>query len=168
MQGDDIGVVTPYTGQTKLLKRLLRPFNDTAQGAQADDVKKVETSAAPSADPAFEIPADEGELERTEEWMLAQLAKVEVNSVDGYQGREKEMIVLSTVRANEGGSIGFLKDARRLNVALTRARRGLVVVGNEETLEQDELWGSYLKHLREHELVLGGTQKDTARQMRNQ
>lgn len=60
--------------------------------------------------------------------------RVEVSSIDGFQGREADVVVLVTVRCNESKEIGFLKDMRRMNVALTRARAGVVVVGNRETL----------------------------------
>ncbi|GAA5923692.1 uncharacterized protein JCM15063_003730 [Sporobolomyces koalae] len=69
-------------------------------------------------------------------WSRAsELRGVEINTVDGFQGREKKVIILSTVRSNKYGRIGFLTDKRRLNVALTRARDALFVVGNKDTLK---------------------------------
>jgi superfamily I DNA and/or RNA helicase len=59
---------------------------------------------------------------------------LEIDSIDGFQGREKEAVVFSMVRSNPEGEVGFLADVRRTNVALTRARRGLIVVGDSATL----------------------------------
>jgi ATP-dependent RNA/DNA helicase IGHMBP2 len=61
-------------------------------------------------------------------------AGLDVSSIDGFQGREKEAIVLDLVRSNDDGDLGFLTDLRRVNVALTRARRALVVVADSATL----------------------------------
>ncbi|KAH7101714.1 P-loop containing nucleoside triphosphate hydrolase protein [Auriculariales sp. MPI-PUGE-AT-0066] len=67
---------------------------------------------------------------------------LEIGSVDGMQGREKEAVILSLVRSNEKCEVGFLKDKRRLNVAMTRARRQLCVVGDSSTIVHG---GKYLK-----------------------
>ncbi|MDX1947727.1 MAG: AAA domain-containing protein [Pirellulaceae bacterium] len=62
------------------------------------------------------------------------IAGLEIDTVDGFQGREKEAVVISLVRSNAAGEIGFLKDTRRMNVALTRARRKLIVIGDSATI----------------------------------
>jgi hypothetical protein len=59
---------------------------------------------------------------------------IDVNTVDGFQGREKDIVILSFVRSNEMSNIGFVQDYRRLNVALTRARHALIMLGNRNTL----------------------------------
>lgn len=60
--------------------------------------------------------------------------EVSVNTVDGFQGQERDVVVISLVRANDKGQIGFLRDLRRMNVAITRARMKLIILGNVATL----------------------------------
>lgn len=76
--------------------------------------------------------------------------EIEVNTVDAFQGREKDIIIFSCVRSrnfrNEKAGIGFLNDIRRLNVALTRAKFCMYILGNSEILSQNEVWRSFLKH----------------------
>ena len=71
-------------------------------------------------------------------------AGLEVDTVDGFQGREKEAVVVSLVRANEAGEVGFLADVRRMNVALTRARAKLVVVGDGATVSRHPFYAAFL------------------------
>lgn len=83
--------------------------------------------------------------------------EIEVVSVDAFQGREKDYIILSCVRANTQQQIGFLRDPRRLNVALTRARYGLVIVGNPKALAKDKLWNNLLTFYRATGCLVEGT-----------
>ncbi|MFO0631157.1 MAG: C-terminal helicase domain-containing protein [Polyangiales bacterium] len=71
---------------------------------------------------------------------------VEVDTVDSFQGREKDAVVLTMVRANDRGELGFLKDLRRMNVAITRGRRHLCVVGDSATLARHPYYEGFLAH----------------------
>lgn len=82
--------------------------------------------------------------------------EIEVASVDSFQGREKDYIILSCVRSNDHNGIGFLNDPRRLNVALTRARYGIVIVGNANSLSKHQLWNNLLYHFKSNGLLVEG------------
>mmetsp|Transcript_13940 Transcript_13940/g.28550 ORF Transcript_13940/g.28550 Transcript_13940/m.28550 type:complete len:978 (-) Transcript_13940:1621-4554(-) len=81
---------------------------------------------------------------------------IEVASVDAFQGREKDYIILSCVRSNDHQGIGFLADPRRLNVALTRARLGIIILGNPKVLCRSYLWWLLLNHYKENDALVEG------------
>lgn len=81
---------------------------------------------------------------------------VEIASVDAFQGREKDIIIISCVRSNEHQGIGFLADPRRLNVALTRAKYALILVGNPKVLCKQNLWNHLLHHYKENDILVEG------------
>lgn len=81
--------------------------------------------------------------------------EVTLSSIDGYQGREADLVIMSVVRCNDKQQLGFVADQRRLNVALTRARRGLVVVGNAATLSADPTWARLLQWLGKKGVLVG-------------
>ena len=71
---------------------------------------------------------------------------LEVDTVDGFQGREKDAVVVTLVRSNEDGQLGFLADVRRMNVALTRARRKLIVIGDGATISRHPFYAGLLAY----------------------
>ncbi|KAL3688211.1 hypothetical protein R1sor_014520 [Riccia sorocarpa] len=111
----DIGVISPYSAQVRMLQDLLL---------------------------------------RSEHEDRSRFADLEVKTVDGFQGREKEVIVISTVRANAEGRLGFVTDPRRMNVALTRAKRGLVVIGHSSTLQSSVHWKNWIEMARKLQLIV--------------
>jgi len=76
--------------------------------------------------------------------------KLEIGSVDGFQGREKEAVIISLVRSNESGTIGFLEEVRRTNVAITRARRHVCIIADSSTLERHPFYQRLFQYIEEH------------------
>ena len=81
---------------------------------------------------------------------LLTIDEVEIDTVDGMQGREKEAVVISLVRSNGNGQIGFLGETRRMNVALTRAKRKLIVIGDSATIASHPFYDRLLGHFARH------------------
>jgi superfamily I DNA and/or RNA helicase len=106
-----IGIISPYNGQVQLIKLLI-----------ANDVQ------------IRDLIADRRQKNKIP-------ISIEVKSVDGYQGRERDVIIVSTVRSNRRSQIGFVNDWRRMNVAITRAKSALLIVGDLHTLSTaDKNW----------------------------
>lgn len=74
------------------------------------------------------------------DYLRARVKNIEIDTVDAFQGRENDLIILSLVRCNRQGELGFLKDWRRLNVSISRAKKKLIIVASKSTLIQDELY----------------------------
>jgi superfamily I DNA and/or RNA helicase len=96
------------------------------------------------------------------EWLKEQLqeqapaldvvSEISVKTIDGFQGEERDVIYISLVRSNEKGEIGFLSDLRRMNVAITRARKKLVVIGDSATIGSSEFYQTFLQYCEKHGL----------------
>ncbi|PFH35643.1 R3H domain-containing protein [Besnoitia besnoiti] len=116
----DICVITPYRKQVQLLRQYL-------QQAAAESLSDATSSFGKRAN------ATESDLEADRQKREA-FCRISVNTVDGFQGREGEIVAISLVRSNPRHHVGFLKEVRRLNVAVTRAKRHLLIVGDSETI----------------------------------
>jgi superfamily I DNA and/or RNA helicase len=105
----DFGIITPYRGQARLIRRLLK----------------------------------------MQHYFRRLKRHITVGTVDGFQGQERDVIVISLVRDNADGHIGFLRDLRRMNVAMTRARMKLIIVGNAQTLAHHRFYRALIEHIKE-------------------
>jgi len=112
----------------------------------AAEVERILALGVPPGEVAVIAPYD-GQVQRLRALLSARVeAGLEVDTVDGFQGREKEAVVVSLTRANADGEVGFLSDVRRMNVALTRARKKLVVVGDGATVASHPFYAAFLAH----------------------
>ncbi|MBV6644740.1 MAG: AAA family ATPase [Cyclobacteriaceae bacterium] len=83
------------------------------------------------------------------DWSVAFKAQITINSVDAFQGQERDVMYISLVRSNDKGEIGFLADIRRINVAMTRARHLLHVIGDSATLSTHGFFDQMIRHFQE-------------------
>ena len=135
------------SGQIELVKHILGLLRTPCDGREETDALVRGVSVAvltPYSRQAQSLKQD-----------LPQSADAVVSTIDGFQGREADVCIFSTVRANIEGDIGFVEDARRLNVAWTRPKLGLIVVGSRSTLiAHSALWKRALEACQEVEIQL--------------
>jgi len=115
----------------------------------AAEVERILAKGVAPGDVAVISPYD-AQVQRLRQLLASRVDEgLEVDTVDGFQGREKEAVVVSLVRSNDGGEVGFLSDVRRMNVALTRARKKLVVVGDGATIARHPFYERFVRHAQE-------------------
>jgi superfamily I DNA and/or RNA helicase len=85
---------------------------------------------------------------RKKEWIKPFRTRISVNTVDGFQGQERDIIVISLVRSNDDGQIGFLRDLRRMNVAITRARMKVIILGDRQTLTRHPFYRKLYQYVQ--------------------
>lgn len=108
--------------------------------------KLIETEALDISSTAFISPYA-GQVAAAKELLPKQMR---ISTIDSFQGQEKETIIISLVRSNDDGDIGFLRDYRRMNVALTRAKEQLFVIGDSATIGADAFYNSFLGYVEKH------------------
>ena len=86
---------------------------------------------------------------KKKEWVKPYRQLISVNTVDGFQGQERDIILISLVRANDDGQIGFLRDLRRMNVAITRARMKLIILGDASTMTRHPFYRKLYDYIEE-------------------
>ncbi|QLL32043.1 hypothetical protein HG536_0C02120 [Torulaspora globosa] len=141
---DQIGIITPYSAQRDLISEML--VADTVVNPQGfameqelDEADLLDAGIAHSNGKKNTINIING---------------VYIATIDSFQGHEKEFVIFSCVRNNKENRIGFASDRKRLNVALTRAKNGLVLVGNSEVFRKgDPLWRDYVEYLEDRGLI---------------
>jgi superfamily I DNA and/or RNA helicase len=115
----------------------------------ASEVERILALGVAPAEVAVISPYD-AQVQRLRQLLAARVEEgLEVDTVDGFQGREKEAVVVSLVRSGAAGEVGFLADVRRVNVAVTRARRKLVVVGDSAAVSRHPFHAGLVRHAQD-------------------
>lgn len=138
-------------------------YNEGEAGIVVSHVNSLISLGLSAQDIAVITPYN-GQVELLRKQLLATIPKLEIRSVDGFQGGEREAVVLSLVRSSDRGGrdgIGFLRDERRLNVAVTRAKRHCAVICDVETVSKDKFIKSLVDWIEEYGQHLSAAEFDT-------
>jgi len=139
-----ISIITFYNAQVSLIKKKLREYYEDTLN---DFLDKTKYRSSNNIFSFYDEMIDLGSHSRFKELLKkANIFKnIQVNTVDSYQGQENDIVILSTVRSD--GKIGFLRNANRVNVSLTRARNSLIIIGNVKTLCTNGHWNKIIKDI---------------------
>ena len=116
------------------------------EGELAIAQKLLQTESLDISQTAFISPYS-GQVAAAKESLPKQ---IRISTIDSFQGQGKENIILSLVRSNDNGDIGFLKDYRRMNVAITRAKEQLFVIGDSATIGADSFYNAFLNYIEKN------------------
>eukprot|EP01041_Mallomonas_annulata_P007442 gene7442-15222_t len=144
---NSVAVITPYQDQLAELRRVFKKEGLT--GKTLLEEQKIETASEIVGTMTISksgVQIDNSGYRNVNGNDDIILPDIELNTVDAFQGREKDVVIISCVRASDSGGIGFLSDRRRMNVAITRAKYALFVVGRAYTLRSNVLWGELISH----------------------
>ncbi|MFL5439173.1 MAG: AAA domain-containing protein [Myxococcales bacterium] len=124
--------------------------NEGEAGLAAAEVERIIQKGVRPEDIAVIAPY-EAQVQRLRQVLAGRIDEgLEIDTVDGFQGREKEAVVVTLVRSNDEGDLGFLADIRRMNVALTRARKKLVVIGDSATVSRHPFYEAFFRDAEEN------------------
>lgn len=137
---NSIGIITPYNEQLQEIKSI---FTQNKILSNTEKLNKITIKDDLGLDLQVDLPF------------------IDCNTVDGFQGKECDFIIISCVRANDYGSIGFLSDLRRMNVALTRAKYGLYVIGAALTLKSNPNWSKLIDHAEKNKNLINCANSST-------
>ncbi|KAJ4399128.1 hypothetical protein N0V91_009660 [Didymella pomorum] len=151
----EIAVLTPYTGQLQKLRVALRKHYEVILSDRDQEALEKDGLAGPgtNTDSTSQPPAAAQSHRRKplEKKHLSELLRVA--TVDNFQGEEAKIIVVSLVRSNKEGNVGFLKTSNRINVLLSRAQHGMYLIGNADTYSSVGMWQKVISILRAQDSV---------------
>eukprot|EP00919_Chromeraceae_sp_WS-2016_P034909 GHVR01082672.1.p1 GENE.GHVR01082672.1~~GHVR01082672.1.p1 ORF type:complete len:2320 (+),score=323.74 GHVR01082672.1:1195-8154(+) len=164
-------VLTPYLGQLMMIRKAMTSRGSEFKLGERDkkDLKKAKKSKNVDGGDGDGDDGDDSDSDENDDSKRPTPSKdskenesVRLSTIDNYQGEEADIVIVSLVRSNEGRSIGFLKEQERVTVMLSRARFGMVLIGNSETLENctdpngRDLWKNVMKNFRDLGAVYEG------------
>jgi len=142
-----ICILTPYSKQVQLLRSTLQQEALLLQRKRKRSTPTLPLSSSSSSSPSTLLPSTtlSSTISSTNNIMKL-INNIRIGTIDSFQGQECDIVLFSSVRSNTINELGFVRDPRRLCVALTRARKGLVVVGDSSCLNSCRHWNSFIKY----------------------